>query len=89
MEEIKRTKGKLVLGNGEVTGHQHTIREKSARMFRINNDDRKLELPEQATLRHERGDVPAEHREIILPVGEPCVTVKRQYTPEGWRYVED
>jgi len=89
MTEIKRHNGKLVLGDGEVTGHQHTIRDKSARMFRINVEDRALNIPDGATLRHERGDVPAEHRDIILPVGEPVVTTKRQYIPEGWTPVLD
>lgn len=90
MEEVKRQNGKIVLGDGEVTGHQHTIRERSAKFMKLDADTFKLELPRAAVLRHERGDVPAEHRDIRLPVGEPTITYKRQYEPEeGWTRVLD
>jgi hypothetical protein len=89
MKVIDRIGDKLVLGDGETTGHQHTIRENGARLFEINADTRLLKLPKMATLRHEKGDTPAEHRDIHLPIGEPCVTYKRQYSPDGWSRVED
>jgi hypothetical protein len=89
MDEIKRINGALVIGDGEVTGHQHLIREPSAKMRRVNADVRALQLPKASTLSHEKGGVPAEHRDIVLPIGEPCVTVKRQYTPDGWENVQD
>lgn len=89
MQKIERQNGKLVLGDGEVTGHQHTIREASAEFYALDGDTRLLKLPTASLLRHERGDTPAEHRDIELPVGEPCVTYKRQYSPSGWRRVED
>ncbi len=89
MKEIKRKGGKLIIGDGEVTGHSHTIRHKSAKMFELDADKRLLKLPMPALLRHERGDTPAEHRDIELPSGEPCVTYKRQYTPDGWARVQD
>lgn len=90
MEKVKRIKGKIILGDGETTGHQHTIREKSAKLFRLDAERLLLELPKVSTLRHEKGDVPAEHRDIDLPVGEPVVVHKRQYKSEGgWTRVFD
>jgi hypothetical protein len=90
MEKVKRINGKIVLGDGEVTGHQHTIRERSAKLFKLSDDRMLLELPRVSLLRHEKGDVPAEHREIRLPAGEPIVTHKRQYKAEGgWARVVD
>ena len=89
MEKIKRINGKLILGSGEVTGHEHTIRDRTAQMFALNADTNLLKLPRASVLRHEKGDVPAEHRDIKLPSGEPTVTHKRQYTPDGWSRVED
>lgn len=89
MEKIERVNNKLILGDGETTGHQHTIRSERAEMFRINSDDRMLRLPSETPLRHEKGDAPAEHRDIILPIGEPCVTTKRQASREGWAPVVD
>lgn len=89
MEEINRVNGVLVIGDGEVTGHQHIVREPSAKMRRVNADDRVLDLPKLSTLSHEKAGVPAEHRDIILPIGDPCVTIKRQYSPDGWENVQD
>ncbi len=89
MKPIKRINGKLVLGDGEVTGHQHTVRDAKARFFELDADTSLLKLPRAALLRHERGDVPAEHRDIRLPAGEPIVTYKRAYQPDGWSRVVD
>lgn len=90
MKAIKRIRGKIVLGDGEVTGHQHTIREKSAKLFPLNDEQRLLRLPKASVLRHEKGDTPAEHRDIELPIGDPVVVHKRQYKPEGgWSRVVD
>lgn len=89
LKAVERVNGKLVLGDGEVTGHQHTIRSPKAQMFEIDPDTRVLLLPEPVLLRHERGDVPAEHRDVQLPSGEPTVTYKRQYQPNGWERVQD
>lgn len=88
-KEMKRQNGKIVLGDGEVTGHQHTISEKSAKLYQVSDDMLQLKLPKAAALRHEKGDVPAEHREIKLPPGEPIVHHKRAYSPDGWTKVVD
>lgn len=89
MNEIKRIKGKIVLGDGELTGHQHTIRAQSAQLFQLTPELLQLKLPRAAALRHEKGNVPAEHREIKLPAGEPVVWHKRAYAPDGWTRVVD
>jgi hypothetical protein len=89
MEEIKRVNGKLILGDGAVTGHQHTMREGSVKMFRAGEDCMILQLPVDALLRHEKGDVPAEHRDMLITAGDNCVTTKRQWAPDGWSKVED
>jgi len=89
MDKIKRQNGKLVLGDGEVTGHQHTIKDQQASMYQLDSELMLIKLPRASVLRHERNDVPAEHRDIKLPIGEPIVSRKRQYTPDGWVKVED
>lgn len=89
MKKLNRKNGKLILGDGELTGHQHTIKDKDADMFSLDDETRSLKLPKPALLRHEKNDIPAEHRDIQLPSGEPCVTTKRQWTPKGWEPVED
>lgn len=89
MEEMKRIKGKIVLGDGEVTGHQHTVRAKSARFFRVNFETLMLKLSRPSALRHEKDGTPAEHRTIVLPPGDPIVTHKRAYSPGGWTKVVD
>jgi len=87
---VKRIRGKIVLGDGEVTGHQHTVREKSAKLFKLDEERMQLRLPKASLLRHEKGDTPAEHRDIELPTGEPVIVHKRQYKAEGgWSRVVD
>jgi len=86
---MKKTHKKLVLGLGELTGHEHVIRNPRAKLTQLDADRRQLHLPEQMTLRHEKHSMPAEHRDIKLPVGDPIVTHKRRYTPGGWAPVED
>lgn len=90
MKEVNRQNGKLVLGDGEVTGHQHTVADKGAQLFALDDSLMQLSIPEGATLRHTKGDQPAEHRDIRLPSGEPIVSHKRQYNPDGgWESVQD
>jgi len=89
MKKFDRWNGKLVLGTGAVTGHQHTIRDSKARLYELDNGKRLLKLPRAVILRHEHGNTPAEHRDIRLPAGEPVVSYKRRYTPDGWEQIED
>ncbi len=90
MKQIKRVKGKIILGDGELSGHAHTIRDPQATLWAVDEETMQLKLPRAAKLRHEKGDQPAEHRDIHLPAGEPIVTHKRRYDPEqGWARVVD
>jgi len=89
MKKVKRINRKLILGEGEITGHQHTIRDPKAVMYELDSDLMLLKLPRASVLRHERNDVPAEHRDIKLRIGEPIVSHKRQNIPDGWAKVED
>lgn len=86
--EVKTfTKGKklnhLTLAEGEVTGHSHRISEGEATLYEF---DEKLYLEVQselATLIHE------EHKALQLPLGEYEITIQREYSPAGWKYVAD
>ncbi len=95
-KRIKASGGKFILGAGETTGHHHTVRSEGVKMFaRTEPEDTRgcapfqLEIARQTLLRHEKGDVPAEHRDAVLPAGKPCVGYKRQYQPGGWSQVQD
>lgn len=90
MKEIKRVNGKLILGDGEVTGHVHSVATPGVQLFELQPELLQLRAPEGALLRHTRGDQPAEHRDIQLPSGEPCISYKRAYDPDnGWSKVVD
>jgi hypothetical protein len=73
---VKRMGGKLVLAEGEVTGHAHTIEGKGARLFAVNNDHRFLVVTgTDITLAHE------EHAAIPLEPGIFRVIRQREYMP--------
>jgi hypothetical protein len=90
--ERKRT-GDLVLAHSE-TGHHHLIKDPLAKMFETTN-------PMICYLRMETPFVDLEHarpfdtHDTLRLLGEPngesvwCVQRQREYTPEGWRRVED
>ena len=81
---IPKADGCVILAEGEVTGHAHRIDSKFAKLYPGATDAvRFLVLTKSANLTHE------EHKTILLPPGTYCVTVKRQYTPEGWEKVVD
>lgn len=90
-KEIERVNGRLVLGDGEVTGHQHCIETPGVQLFQINDDLMELRAPKGAMLRHMRGNEIAEHRDISLPAANSLsVSHKRQYDQKvGWSSVQD
>ena len=83
---IPRSNGMVVLAEGEVTGHGHRIRSRSASLYGIDGRPG-VKLCRVgaggAVLRHE------EHGPIKLPPGDYEVTIKRQWSPDGWRDVRD
>jgi hypothetical protein len=80
-------RGRLVLAEGEATGHAHAILEPDAREFRV-GDERFVLVRSAAQLIHE------EHATIDLPPGAYRVVIQREYRPaalaeNAWRRVID
>jgi hypothetical protein len=83
----QRRKGRLVLAEGEATGHAHAIAERDAREFRV-GEERFVLVRSAAQLVHE------EHATIDLPRGAYRVIIQREYEPApigspAWRRVVD
>jgi hypothetical protein len=82
-EEVARdARGRLILAEGEATGHAHAIAAKAAALV-IVAGMMYLHLEEQAQWVHE------EHAPIDLPPGWYEVRRKREYSPEEVRWVTD
>ena len=73
---VARSQGKLVLAEGEVTGHSHTIASKRAQL-RGPERDRYLVAEESVALEHQ------EHATIVLEPGVYKVIQQREYRPRG------
>ena len=79
--------GRLVLAEGEATGHAHAIAEPDVREFTV-GDERFVLVRSAAQLIHE------EHATIDLPPGAYRVVIQREYEPSpiggrDWRRVVD
>jgi hypothetical protein len=79
--------GRLVLAEGEATGHAHAIETPDAREFRV-GDERFVLVRSAAQLIHE------EHATIDLPPATYRVVIQREYEPApigspAWRRVVD
>ena len=79
--------GRIVLAEGEATGHAHAIHERDARTFTY-RDQRYLLTRSKAQLVHE------EHGPIEVPSGTWRVVIQREYEPSPstgaqWRRVVD
>ena len=86
---MKRRDGRIVLAEGEATGHAHAIHEKDAREFR-HGEERFLLTRSRAQLIHE------EHAPIVVPPGAWRIVQQREYAPpvgepaaRSWRPVVD
>ena len=83
---VRRQHGRLVLAEGEVTGHAHVIEDQAAKLVTA---DQAAELyllvhgTEPVSLTHE------EHRTILVPPGQYRVMRQVEYTPEELRAVAD
>ena len=78
---------RLILAEGEATGHAHAIAERDVRDFRVGNE-RFVLVRSAAQLIHE------EHAPIDLPTGAYRVVIQREYEPapsvaNAWRRVVD
>lgn len=73
----------LTLAEGEVTGHSHRISTGQAALFKF---DEKMYLEvtsKRSALVHE------EHAKIELPSGCYEIFIQEDYSPEGWKKVQD
>lgn len=86
---VPRDGGRVVLAEGEVTGHAHAIADRHAILYEGEGDERFLEVFSEVALTHE------EHDTIYLPPGVYQVVRQREYAPKPsnrdarWRYVAD
>ena len=71
---VRRTGGRVVLAEGEVTGHAHAIRSPSATLLGT-GDERYLRVAAPVTLDHE------EHARIEVAPGTYRVVIQREYVP--------
>ena len=94
LREVKRVHGKLIVTHSE-TGHHHTISRPKVTMYEDPQDPLvawlevhgEENLPQIAELVHERNyDT---HETLELPVGKWQIRRQREYSPEGWRMVQD
>ena len=71
-----RRMGKILVAEGEATGHNHVIDSKAAEMFFITRDGQRvcyLEVLEPVTIVHE------EHKPMTIPPGKYAVQQVREY----------
>ena len=71
---VRRTGGRVILAEGEVTGHAHAIRSSAATLLRA-GDERYLRVAAPVTLDHE------EHARIEVAPGIYRVVIQREYVP--------
>jgi hypothetical protein len=71
---VRRTGGRVVLAEGEVTGHAHAIRSTAATLF-ATGEERYLRAAAPVTLDHE------EHAPIEVAPGTYRVVIQREYVP--------
>jgi hypothetical protein len=71
---LRRTGGRVVLAEGEATGHAHAIRSSAATLLGT-GDERFLRVAAPVTLDHE------EHAPIAIAPGTYRVVIQREYVP--------
>lgn len=83
---LPRQRGRIVLAEGEVTGHAHAIASRGADLHELAGlADRFLRVLAEGgvALTHE------EHDTITIPVGDYIVRRQREYHPQAIRIVSD
>jgi hypothetical protein len=86
--KVRRQRGRVVLAEGEVTGHAHVIAEEGVQLVsREEAEELRLwllvETAEPVALTHE------EHATLLIPPGTYEVRRAREYHPEAIRNVVD
>jgi hypothetical protein len=87
LKPIDRVNGRIILAEGEVTGHHHAIADDAATLF-CSADlsemaDRFLQVDAEVAIRHE------EHDTVTLPAGGYILRRQREYTAAAPRRVAD
>ena len=72
-----------IVARGEVTGHMHRITPRSKAALYLCAAISYIHAQQETEIVHE------EHDTINLPIGNYKVIRQQEYTPEGWRQVED
>lgn len=83
-----KSKGRIILAYGEVTGHAHAIPASAAALLEYGDEklgtiERYLDVKRATVLRHE------EHGSIQIEPGQYQVIRQREYSPEEIRTVAD
>jgi hypothetical protein len=78
----KAKTGRIVLAEGEATGHAHTIDDRDATEL-ISEAERIINVTKSTPLTHQ------EHATIVIDPGVYKIVRQREYTPEGLRNVAD
>lgn len=81
--KTQKPKGRIVLAEGEVTGHAHTVDSRQAELSLTEGGVMFLTVEELTEVRHQ------EHAPIPLAPGKYKVMRQRQYFPEAIRNVAD
>lgn len=81
-QDACQEKGQAILAHGEVTGHDHRIKDRSAKVLK-KGSKRYLRLAKGSVLEHE------EHGHLTIPKGDYEIIVQREYAPEAIRNVAD
>jgi len=81
-EKEKARNGRLVLAEGEATGHAHAVKAIGVVLWAYATA-RILAVQREAILQHE------EHSDIAVPPGNYEIIGQREYRPEGIRRVLD
>lgn len=79
----QKTKGRIVLAHGEVTGHAHTVDAHQATLSIAEGGVTYLTVEQLTEVQHQ------EHAPVTLQPGKYKVVRQREYTPEAIRNVAD
>ena len=82
MHPIESKAGRLILAEGEATGHHHSVPATAAQLFAV--DDRMVMVVSEPTVISHQ-----EHAAIEIAPGMYWVVRQREYTPQAIRRVAD
>lgn len=80
---VKRERGRIIVGRGEVTGHHHAVKSFDVKMIEVPDARHFLVSTSEFAVTHE------EHDAVILPAGMYEVRQQRQYVRGELRRVMD